>query len=669
MQGVNPAGGDVVGIDTGGTFTDFVWCDSIGRLTVIKRASTPSDPAESIAGGLKFLRAAASLPAGYTLVHGTTVATNTLLERRGAATALITTTGFRDVLAIGRQARPDLYALHPTRPPDLLPRDRRYEVAERLDWRGDVICPLRDRDVALLLDAICAEGIESVAVCLLFAYLNPAHERRIGAMAAERGLNISLSCDISPEPREFERTSTTVANAYVAPVMRRYLERLERQVAALDCGLLRVLQSNGGALTVREAAAQPIKTALSGPAGGVIAATRLGAMAGFPNLLTFDMGGTSTDVALLRNGMCPLVTNGVLGGLPLRTPTLDIHTVGAGGGSLARLDAAGSLRVGPQSAGADPGPVAYGKGEQLTVTDANLLLGRLPESLLLAGQLPLDAERVRQKFAELARSLGCTPERAAEGVIAIANAAMMRALRHITVERGHDPALFALLSFGGAGGLHACALATGLGITTVVAPPTPGAFSALGLTLADARREYVRALQMQTLSMPDFAALENDAMRDMAADGYTTGTWHTQRYIEMRYVGQSFSLVVPVAANAGIAAAAADFHVAHRARYGHADPREPVEAVAVRLTAIAPRPDRVVAPPTHGAGLPLGMGRLYSPEGWRDAPLFLRSDLNPDVNLVGPCVVVQEDATLYLPAGWTGRLDPVGNLVVRSIEP
>jgi N-methylhydantoinase A len=660
---------DVVGVDTGGTFTDFVLCDARGRLTVIKRASTPADPSESIAAGLAHLRAHTALGDGYTLIHGTTVATNTLLERRGAQTALLTTRGFRDVLAIGRQARPQLYALHPVRPTELLPRDRRLEVTERVDWQGTVLTPLDEVGVAAALDRLCAAGVESVAVCLLFSYLNPDHERRIGALAEARGLAVSLSCDISPEPREYERTGTTVANAYVAPVMGRYLHRLAKRMEGLAAGRLRVMQSNGGALTVREAADQAIKTALSGPAGGVIAAGRLGATAGYPDLLTFDMGGTSTDVALLQNGHCPLVTTGELACLPLRTPILDIHTVGAGGGSLVRLDAAGSLRVGPQSAGADPGPVAYGRGDRLTVTDANLLLGRLPADLLLAGQLSLDAARVRCAFDLLAEQLACTPERAAAGVIAIANAAMTRALRHITVERGHDPARYALLSFGGAGGLHACELAEALGITTVIVPPAPGAFSALELALAAVRREYVRALRVGAGDGPRlfadlFADLERSAAQDMLADGYHPGTWHAQRTLELRYIGQSFALPVPVQPNNRWEQATAAFHAVHRAGYGHADPQEPVEAVAVRLAAIAQAENRVILPPPFGSGHPVASCRLHGAQGWQEGLLYRRDTLNPDVALAGPCVIVQEDATTYLPAGWTARVDPAGNLIV-----
>jgi N-methylhydantoinase A len=689
----------VVGVDTGGTFTDFVVVEPGGGLHVIKRPSIPTDPSLAIAAGLTDLRHAGQLQAGYTLVHGTTVATNALLERRGARIGLITTAGFRDVPAIGRQTRANLYSLHPTRPEPLLPRERRLEVAERLDAQGNALAPLDEAGVEAALEALAQDGVESVAVCLLFSYLNAAHERRVGELAAARGFTVSLSADISPEPREYERMTTALANAYVAPIMRRYLSGLQTRLESLDCRQLRVMQSNGGALSVEEAAGHAIKTALSGPAGGVIAAGHLSRAAGFPDLLTFDMGGTSTDVALLRDGRCPTVTTGEMAGMPLRTPLLDIHTVGAGGGSLVRVDPAGGLRVGPQSAGADPGPVAYGRGDHLTVTDAHVLLGRLPADLKLGGRLPLDVERVRARFALLAQQLGCTVERAAEGVIAIANAAMTRALRHISVERGHDPARFALLCFGGAGGLHACELAQALNMATVIVPPFPGAFSALGLALADVRREAVRALsarqgrdwqaqEMRATLEEIFRALLADAARAMeadrivadrivadrivadrvAADRIAADAWHGEFALELRYVGQSFSLSVPVDAALNPDAALNAFHRAHLHRYGHADPREPVEAVAVRLAAVAPRRVGPLRSSRTGNGGATCDVHLCVAERWQTVPVYARASLiaeGASASFSGPCVITQEDATTYVPPGWRGEADEHGNLILR----
>jgi N-methylhydantoinase A len=676
-QGMKRTAAERVGVDVGGTFTDFVFIDRAGRITVQKWASTPADPSLSILQGLRAAQDAGLLAARFTLIHGTTVATNALLERRGARTALITTQGFRDVLEIGRQTRDHLYAFHPTRTLPLLPQALRYEVEERVEWRGEVVTDLNQYYAEELVERLAHEGIESLAVCLLFAYLNPVHERLIGAIARAQGLSVSLSCDIAPEPREFERTATTVANAFVAPIMARYLERLAERSQAMGASVLRVMQSNGGALSAEEAGEQAIKTVLSGPAGGVVAAGKIGREAGFARLLTFDMGGTSTDVALVLDGECPTVTTGRTAGFPLRTPMLDIHTVGAGGGSLVWIDAAGSLRVGPQSAGADPGPVAYGKGESLTVTDAHVLLGRLPADARLGGRMALDIARVRSRFTALAAQLQRPVEQAALGVIQVADAAMSRALRHISVERGYDPADFALLSFGGAGGLHACALAESLGMRSVVVPRFPGAFSALGLALAETRREFalpLSAAEMRLDADPEacrvletrFAGLEALAAARSAQDEATTPSEST-RLLDLRYTGQAFDLRVPVVRGNDIRATLAAFHHAHRARYGHSDPREAVEAVALRIVIVrkTAQPALVVELPAE-PGKPIGLTSLYGETGWLEAPLLLRETLAAGQHIVGPAVVLQSDATTYLAPGWQGTVDTQANLVLTA---
>jgi len=669
--------GNIVGADVGGTFTDFVLIGSDGHIRVRKRASTPRDPAQSVREGIREALAAGQTRSGFALIHGTTVATNALLERRGARTALLMTEGFRDVLEIGRQARSDLYSLHPSRPVPLLPRESRYEVPERMDWRGEVVMPLDEARTAALLDRLAAGGVESLAVCFLFSYLNPAHERRVGELARERGLAVSLSCEVAPEPREFERASATAANAFVAPVMGRYLSRLAEQTRALGAGSLRVMQSDGGALSAAEAAARAVQTVLSGPAGGVVAAAQIGAEAGCPRLLTLDMGGTSTDVALLLEGQLPVITSGMVAGIPLRTPMLDIHTVGAGGGSLARVDAAGGLRVGPQSAGADPGPVAYGKGETLTVTDADLQLGRLPAEVRLAGQMPLDGARVCQHFESLAASLRCAPEEAALGIARVVDAAMARALRHISVERGHDPAEFTLLSYGGAGGLHACALAEALGMKRILVPRFPGAFSALGLALADVRRQYVQALPTTDRRAPEaasaletrFVALERQAARDMQREGLSSGAWHSERSLDLRYAGQSFELRIPVLGK-DLAATFTAFHAAHRARYGHADPNEPVEAVAARVATIGCVARSRLSPDLPAApGAPCGEGDVIFETGPQRAVFYERSSLAAGQRLEGPAIVLQPDATTLIAPGWTAESDARGNLLLTFLSP
>jgi N-methylhydantoinase A len=666
----------IVGVDTGGTFTDFALQDSAGGLRVCKVPSTPDDPSEAILEGLRRL----PLTAGFWVAHGTTVATNALLERRGAKTALLTTQGCRDVLEIARQTRAQLYCLTPRPRDPLIPRDLRYEVPERLDRKGAQVVPLDAGALERVLDAVEAQGVESLAVCFLFSFLNPQHEKEAGRQARARGLHVSLSCEVAPEYREYERTSTVCANAFVAPIMSHYIGRLQARIGELEAGRLSVMQSNGGTLRAEEAAANAIKTVLSGPAGGLVAAARIAKEAGVRRIMTFDMGGTSTDVALI-DGAPETVRTGEVAGLPLLTPMLDIHTVGAGGGSLARIDAGGGVRVGPQSAGADPGPVACGRGERLTVTDAHVLLGRLPASLRLAGRLPLDADRVAARFAVFAQTLGLSAEAAAEGVLEVANAQMARALRHISVERGRDPSDYTLVSFGGAGGLHACALAEAVGARAVLVPRYPGAFSALGLALAEARREYQRTLFVPAQERFDPLLAENlrpmaaQARAEMEREGIPPDAVFLEPFVEARYVGQSYALRVPFRRRLALAAKA--FHRAHRARYGHADPTQPVEIVTVGLTVVgANRRAQETQPPaasllphvaarSHTSRLEAQTTRLWERGGWRESRLYAREMLEAGLEVCGPALIVQEDATTYLPSDWIAAADARGNLHLR----
>ncbi len=469
-----------LGVDTGGTFTDFVWQDANGRLQIHKQLSTPHDPSEAILSGIE----AHKIDETADLVHGSTVATNALLERRGARTALITTKGFADVLAIGRQNRPDIYALVPTKPEPLVPQPYRFEVDERITAQGEVLVPLNLATLTLILDQIEAENIESVAVCLLFSFLYPQHEQQIKAVVHARfpELPLSLSSEILPEYREYERTATTVINAYVTPLMNRYLTRLATNVHPRR---VTVMQSNGGVISAKTAGEEAARTALSGPAGGVVGARFVASQAGFDNIITFDMGGTSTDVALCP-GRLPTTSAGTIADMPLRLPIIDIHTVGAGGGSLAFVDAGGALHVGPKSAGADPGPACYGNGGTgATVTDANLLLGRLDADRFLGGKMRLDETAVSHTLTTLADQMGVADaETAAWGLIQVANANMERAVRRISIERGYDPRRFTLVPFGGAGSLHACELAQNLQIPRVLIPSVPGVLSALGMLVA-----------------------------------------------------------------------------------------------------------------------------------------------------------------------------------------
>ncbi len=659
----------IIGVDTGGTFTDFVFIWPDGRLAIAKVPSTPTDPSEAIVRGLpQELRGSE-----FSIVHGTTVATNALLERKGAKTALITSQGCRDVLEIARQTREELYSLCPKPRNPLIPRSLRFEVPERLDWQGWPITPLDGNAVERVLDQIRSSGVESIAVCFLFSFLNPQHELEVKRRAMKRGFRISISSEIAPEYREYERASTVCANACVAPVMVKYIERLEQRIRLCSSSSpevrLSIMQSSGGTLRADEASAQAIKTVLSGPAGGLIAAVHVAREAGFRKIITFDMGGTSTDVALV-DGEPVTVRNGEVAGIPLLTPMLDIHTVGAGGGSIARIDAGGGLRVGPQSAGADPGPVAYGRGDLLTVTDANVLLGRLPASTRLAGSLGLDVKRVDMAFNEFAAHLNLNSRLAAEGIVEVVNSQLARALRHISVERGHDPSTYTLVSFGGAGGLHACALAESLGVKRILVPRFPGAFSALGLALADVRREYVQSIFLDAdpshhgTITKIIGDISERALREIASERIPRGRIMVQPFVEMRYKGQSYALRVPY--RSGLKASGQQFHRAHKARYGHADPSQPVECVSAGLTASGKRHVPRIQfdlPPTPGNATE-AISVVWDNKSIK-SPLYHRGSLSSGQQLAGPAVIVQTDAATWIPPGWRGEVDRHANLIME----
>jgi N-methylhydantoinase A len=653
----------LVGIDTGGTFTDFVFVSECGELEVRKAASTPDDPSRSIIEALREYKKVN----GLRIIHGTTVATNAMLERRGAKTALLTTHGCRDVLEIGRQTREKLYDLSPKPRIPLIPRNLRFGIVERLDWLGETVQSLDVSSVEEALDSIQAAGVSSVAICFLFSFLSPAHEIEAGKRARERGLSVSLSSDIAPEFREYERTSTVCANAYVAPVMESYISRLKQGLSGLGAGRLSIMQSNGGTLRAEEASSNAIKTALSGPAGGVIAASKIARDAGVSKIIAFDMGGTSTDVALV-DGEPVTIRSGEIAGLSLLTPMLDIHTVGSGGGSIARIDTGGALRVGPESAGADPGPVAYGRGDQLTVTDANILLGFLPKNVRLAGAMPLDAERVDRYFRLLSSLLDLSPNAAAYGIIEVVNAQMSRAIRDISVERGHNPADYTLVAYGGAGGLHACALAEATGIRRVLIPRYPGAFSALGLALADVRREYAQSILLPADSSNTntivhiLSRMRVRAQAEMNDEGIQ-GQFQSQAFVEARYKGQSYGLKVPF--NNRVRSVVTAFHRCHRSRYGYADPGQPVELVTVGLSvsgSLGKVEVGVTLQTAHGE--PQEQVSVITNGSKIDVNLFLREQLGLGQMLEGPALIIQDDSSSWIPGRWTGLVDAGANLVV-----
>jgi N-methylhydantoinase A len=649
----------VVAVDTGGTFTDVVALAD-GRLTVLKVPSTPDDPARAVLEGVR--RALGQRR--YTLVHGSTVATNTLLERTGARVALVTNRGFEDVIEIGRQNRPQLYAVVGHRPPALVAREDRHGVAGRTGPDGDEEEAL---DPAALADlARRLEAAEAVAVCMLHSYANPDHEERIAAALAGLGLPVSISSRLLPEYREYERTATTVVNAYITPRMDRYLGALEDQA---DAERIRIMGSGGGAITVGRARGEAVHTVLSGPAGGVVGALRVAGDAGMDRIVTFDMGGTSTDVSLCPGA--PLHTREfAIAGVPVAVPVIDIHTVGAGGGSIAHMDAGGALRVGPRSAGAEPGPICYGRGgRQVTVTDANVWLGRLPADAFLGGAATLDRAAIEAPLRELADHIGTTPDDAAEGILAVVDTAMEGALRVISVERGHDPADFTLVAFGGAAGLHAAELAARLGIPKLLVPPDPGVLSALGMLVSPVRKDVARSLLLRDdhatadRIAAAFTELEDAALEAMAEEGVGPDEVVLTRLADARYAGQSFELTVPAHDWA------ARFHQAHDERYGFHRPDAILEMVTARVQAVGPAiptPHREL-PGAHEAPALTEREQTVRHRGRAlQARVTPRGLLRPGATVEGPAIVHEYSATLWLPPGWHAETLDDLSLVVRS---
>ena len=661
----------MIGIDTGGTFTDVIRIDEGGSIRLIKVPSTPADPAQSFLAGVREI--GGEDEQSDEIVHGSTVGTNTVLERRGARTALVTTRGMADVIEIGRQARDDLYSLLVTRPAPLVPRELRFEIDERVTAEGEPLKTPGEADLGTLIEAVAASGADSVAVALLFSFLRPEHEQLIRDALKRRmppRVLISISSDVVPEFREFERTSTTVLNSYVAPVMQSYLSRIDESVESS----VRIMSSNGGSMTIGQASSFPVETLLSGPAGGVVGAFEVARAAGFDRIITLDMGGTSTDVSLC-DGEVQRTSEGSIGGYPLRVPIVDIHTVGAGGGSLASVDAGGALLVGPQSAGADPGPAAYGHGGGATVTDANIVLGRLSADRPLAGRLSLDGSAALAAMSGIGEVLGIPPQQAAAGIVRVANANMEQALRVVSLERGHDPREFTLVAFGGAGPLHACELADGLGIRGVLIPRMPGALSAWGMLTVDVTRDYSRTAMRDLSDTPPqeiarlLAEIEQDAREDLEAVGLPAAQATFSASADIRYQGQGYELVIPVDAPDGLSLEER-FHAAHQRRFDHSHPEWPTEVVTLRLRAIIPvrRPPFVAADAEDGldgSHALLGETALITDGGENTAPLYDRNALLVGNLLSGPAVLTQTDCTTYVPPGWVGRVDEHLNLILE----
>ena len=661
----------MIGIDTGGTFTDIIRVDEDGSIRLIKIPSTPADPAQSFLAGVAEIGEDGDR--SDDIVHGSTVGTNAVLQRRGARTALITTRGMADVIEIGRQARNDLYSLRVSRPVPLVSRNLRFELDERITAEGEVLRAPNEAELDALAEAIASSDADSVAVALLFSFLHPEHEQAVRE-ALKRHLPadfpISLSSEVVPEFREFERTATTVLNAYVAPVMQSYLSRIDESVESS----VRIMSSNGGSMTIRQASSFPVETLLSGPAGGVVGAFEVARAAGFDRIITLDMGGTSTDVSLC-DGEVQRTSEGSIGGYPLRVPIVDIHTVGAGGGSLASVDAGGALTVGPQSAGADPGPAAYGRDGGPTVTDANIVLGRLPADRPLAGKMMLDGGAAMAAIGTVAQELDVTPRQAAAGVVRVANTNMEQALRVVSLERGHDPRDFTLVAFGGAGPLHACELADGLGIRSVLIPRMPGALSAWGMLSVDVTRDYSRTAMrdLSDTSPQEIARLlgeiEQDAREDLKAVGLPAVQATFSASADIRYQGQGYELSVPLDATDDLSLEER-FHAAHQRRFDHSHPEWPTEVVTLRLRAAIPvrRPEFVVVDAEGGpdaSHAKLGETTLTTDAGETAAPLYDRNALLTGNLIEGPAVLTQTDCTTYVPPGWVGRVDEHLNLILE----
>jgi N-methylhydantoinase A len=684
-----------IGIDIGGTFTDFVVFHPVsGKIETFKLLSTSHNPAEVVIEGLARISKQWDLNDEMlvTIIHGSTVATNALLERKGARTALITTRGFRDVIQIGRQNRPDLYDLFTTSPPPLVPDELRFEITERIGPTGEIQIPLANESLEALYADLGSRRPESIALCLLFSFANPTHEQKIALELRKAGHQVSVSSEILPEYREFERTSTTVINAYVSPILKKYLDTLEKSIKpdtkrkGKKCNL-RIMQSNGGIIRVDEARRNGVRCILSGPAGGVIGARYVARLAYLDQtlnqitedryqkslpVLTFDMGGTSTDVSLI-DGEPQITTEAVVGGYPIRIPVLDIHTIGAGGGSIAVVDAGGVLRVGPESAGANPGPACYGIGDLPTVTDANLVLGRLQADHFLGGQMHIDPDRAKRALANIGEQIELdTPakvEQAAMGVIEIVNAHMERALRVISVERGHDPRDFTLLSFGGAGGLHAVELARRLDVPRVLVSPFASTLSAFGMLSADVIRDYT-----QTVMLPGHASVAEisaaieplviHGLRDVQAEGIPPESILIEKMLDMRYRGQSYELTVPFGERFIIG-----FHEAHHRAYGTSRDGAEVEIVNLRVRAtgrvrtpqISSRPLESVDP----APAWIERREVWYPSGPVCVPLYRGELLSPGNSIPGPAVIVRSDTTILIGISDQASVDGFSNLHIE----
>ncbi|HEY0213366.1 MAG TPA: hydantoinase/oxoprolinase family protein [Paenirhodobacter sp.] len=672
----------VIGVDVGGTFTDLCAVDqATGRVALHKVSSTPSNPAAAIIAGIDGIADKAGFPVSQiaAVAHGTTVATNALIQRRGAKVAMVTTRNFRDLVEIGRQIRPKMYDMKADYPMPVAPRHLRFEVDERIGPAGEVIASLDPASVDAVIAQLRAEQVEAVAIAFLFAYLNPAHERAVRdrIAAALPDVTISISSDVQPEFREYERSSTTLLNAYLQPAFATYMQTLKTEVAQrAPQALLGVNQSSGGLMSVETARDFPIRTALSGPAAGAMGAIHSAGASGIDDIITFDVGGTSADVALIKDLQVKLSFDRDVADFPVRMPMVDINTVGAGGGSVAWLDRDGLLKVGPVSAGAQPGPACYGRGgTEPTVTDANVVLGRLSTRGLLGGAMSLDTQASRRVVGQMADRLGLGLEQVARGILDIMSANMVRAIRAISVERGHDPRDFVLMPFGGAGPLHAEGCARALGIRRILVPLLPGILCAQGLLVSDRSENFVRSQRVRVggecMAVLDVLAAEmaNEAEAWWTAEGIEQPDRGMRLAADMRYASQNYELQIPLTGVTDIAALKQRFFAAHEQAYGFFNPEDPIDVVALRLTATGARM-RVDTPSAAPGASTTPEPRSHRPVWFSgdtpvDTPVYDRADFAPGAILSGPAVIDQFDATLLLFPGDHATVDAARNILIQ----
>ena len=687
-----------IGIDVGGTFTDLVVAKEGEPPRYFKTPSTPHDPSDGVMAALQDAAAGCEvslqgfLDATELVIHGTTVATNTLVERKGAKVGLLTTEGFRDALEMREGLKEDRYNLRMKMVEPLVPRYLRLGVPERVRWDGTVETPLDEEALDRALEQLEQEGVEALAVCFLFSYLNPSHEQRVAEKIHERfpGLYTSLSQEVLPQIKEFDRLSTTVVNSYVGPVFGEYLRRLQERLAALsgeraDGPSLRrevlIMQSNGGVVSNRAAGDKPVTMLLSGPAAGVLGAAFMSGLAGFDDILTLDVGGTSTDVSLVENLEPQLTSNSLIENYPVKTPMLDIATVASGGGSLAWVDDYGALKVGPKSAGAEPGPICYGRGgSEPTVTDAALVLGRLPHALV-GGEIELDVEAARRAYQRLGERFDMKAEEAAAGVMEIAAANQVHGIRQVSVMKGREPGLYALVAFGGAGGLFAAEVADFLNIRTVLSPPNPGNLSAFGLHVSDIKRDYIRTLVRQQSSAKSaeieaaWGELEALGRREIAAEGVAEDAIQVARSADVRYVGEGHEVSVAVppelAADAAVLHVWSEFHNVHMRTFGFAyEGSQDVELVNLRIQATGRIHRPRVPPPDPGAGAPAAIAQrpvYWRGQGWDECDIFRREKLSPGHLMNGPLIVEEYGSTTVVPHGWCVGADAHGNLKLEKL--